>query len=111
MNHFHVLWSMTAILACVVSSSLGEMASYRSTSSLEDAAEVYARVADADELRILSSARMRRSIITEARKSFVRWVRQTYCDLQRAITQPILRLFLHICTISLFLRRALYLAP
>ena len=77
MNHFHVLWSMTAILACVVSSSLGEMASYRSTSSLEDAAEVYARVADADELRILSSARMRRSIITEARKSFVRWVRQT----------------------------------
>ena len=77
MNHFHVLWSMTAILAFVVSSSLGEMASYRSTSSLEDAAEVYARVADADELRILSSARMRRSIITEARKSFVRWVRQT----------------------------------
>ena len=77
MNHFHVLWSMTAILACVVSSSLGEMAlmaSYRSTSSLEleDAAEVYARVADADELRILSSARMRRSIITEASKSFVR---------------------------------------
>lgn len=70
MNDFHVLWPMTAILACIVSSSVVETASYHSTSSLGDASEVYEEVAD--ELRIRSLERMRRGVIQEARKTFIR---------------------------------------
>ena len=70
MNDFHVLWPMTAILACIVSSSVVEPASYHSTSSLGDASEVYEEVAD--ELRIRSLERMRRGVIQEARKTFIR---------------------------------------
>ena len=78
MNHFHVLWPMTVILACacVVSSSFGETAaaSHHSTLSFEDATDVHARVEDRLGLggTLGSSARMRRGIVQEARKTFLR---------------------------------------
>ena len=76
MNHFHVLWPMTVILACacVVSSSFGETAaaSHHSTLSFEDATDVHARVEDRLGGTLGSSARMRRGIVQEARKTFLR---------------------------------------
>lgn len=78
MNLFHVLWPMTVILACacVVSSSFGETAaaaaSHHSTLSFEDATDVHARVEDRLGGTLGSSARMRRGIVQEARKTFLR---------------------------------------
>ena len=71
MNHFRVIWPVAVvILACVVSSSVGETASYRSTSYPEDAAAVYVGVEDV--FRIGNLTRLRRSIFREARKRFTR---------------------------------------
>ena len=71
MNHFRVIWPVAVvILACVVSSSVGETASYRSTSYHEDAAAVYVGVEDV--FRIWNLTRLRRSIFREARKRFTR---------------------------------------
>ena len=71
MIHFRVIWPVAVvILACVVSSSVGETASYRSTSYREDAAAVYVGVEDV--FRIWNLTRLRRSIFREARKRFTR---------------------------------------
>ena len=74
MFHFHTLMTVTAILlacACVVSSSTRDTTSSRSTSSLQDTAEVGAPVANELSSRSLIRMRTRRGIFKEARKKFV----------------------------------------
>ena len=73
MNHFRVIWPVAVvILACVLSSSVGETASYRSTSYRQDAAAVYVGLGVEDVFQIWNLTRLRRSIFREARKRFTR---------------------------------------